>query len=448
MLGREDFYKYQDAMVDFIKRVKKGALFVDMGLGKTATSLTIASDFIDDFRIDKILIVAPLRVANTVWKQEAKKWSHLNHLDINICTGTHKERDAVLRPNKTSMITVINRENLVWLITNYKWVWDMVIIDESQSFKNPKSKRFKSFRNKTKYLKSIIELSGTPSPKGLLDLWSQIFLIDNGERLGKNITLYKNRFFKPSGYMGYDFKPLPQAEDKIKSLIKDISISLSAEDHLELPDRIDLFEYIDMPSNIQKEYKELEKEFILTINSDVDIEAPSAAALTNKLLQFCNGAVYDADGKTHEIHNLKIEVLKELIEDNPGENFLIAYNYKSDLERLRKAFPKMKVLSKSGAEVDEWNKGNIHMLAVHPASGGHGLNIQFGGSIIVWFGLNWSLELYQQLNARLHRQGQTKPVRIIHLIIKDGMDEKVLLALNSKAKTQDELLDYLKFILK
>lgn len=446
MLNRNNIRDYQYSLINFVKTNKKVGLFVDMGLGKTMVSLTTASDFYDDFLIDKILVIAPLRVANTVWKQEAAIWEHLTHLDIGICTGSIDNRNKVIKNNH--VITVINRENVSWLCDNHKWQWDMVIIDESSGFKNHRAKRFKSIRSKTKYLKSIIELTGTPTPKNLLDLWSQLFLLDNGERLGKNITIYRNRFFKASGYMGYEYKALPGSEDKIKGLIKDICVTMKSEDYVQLPERIDLFEYIEMPSNIKKEYKELEKEFILTLESGIDIEAPSASGLHNKLLQFCNGALYDADRKIHEIHNLKIDTLKEIIEDNPGENFLIAYNYQSDLIRLKKAFPKMKVLSKSGEEVDEWNKGKIHLLACHPGSAGHGLNIQFGGCVIIWFGLNWSLELYQQLNKRLHRKGQTKPVRIIHLIIKDGMDEKVLQALTSKAKTQDELLEFLRFIYK
>lgn len=446
MLKRIDFHNYQNSLIAFAKFVNKCGLFVDMGLGKTVTTLTIILDFYNDFFIDRILIVAPLRVANTVWKQEALKWEHLKDLDIGICTGTATNRNLVIR--KKHVITVINKENIPWLCENHKWIWDMVVIDESTGFKNPKAKRFKHIKNKMKYVKSLILLTGTPTPNGLLDLWSQIFLIDSGERLGKNMTMYKSRFFKPTGYMGYQFKPLPGAEDKIKELIKDVCITMKSEDYLELPDKIDLYEYIEMPSNIKDQYEELEKEFILSLDSGIDIEAPSASGLHNKLLQFCNGAMYDTDKKWHEIHNLKIEALKELIEENPGENFLIAYNYKSDLERLKKAFPKMVVLSKSGDELEEWNKGNIRMLACHPASAGHGLNAQYGGSILIWFGLNWSLELYQQLNKRLHRQGQTKPVRIIHLIMKGGMDEKVMLAITSKAQTQDELIEYLKFILK
>ncbi len=446
MLNLSNFHKYQNSLVEFATRTPKCGLFVDMGLGKTSVSLTIASNFYYDLFIERILIIAPLRVANTVWKQESKKWAHLQDLDIGICTGTATERNKAIKKNH--IITVINKENIPWLCDNHKWKWDMVIGDESSGFKNPKSKRFKHLKNKMKYVKSLILLTGTPTPNSLLDLWAQVFLIDSGERLGKNMTVYKSRFFRPTGYMGYQFKPLEGADTKIKELIKDICITMKAEDYLELPDRIDLNEYIEMPNKIKDQYKELEKEFILSLGTGVDIEAPSAAGLHNKLLQFCNGAMYDENGKTHEIHNLKIEALKEIIDENPGENFLIAYNYKSDLERLKKAFPKMVVLSKSGSELEQWNKGSIRMLAVHPMSAGHGLNAQYGGSIIVWFGLTWSLEGYQQLNKRLHRQGQTKPVRIIHLIMEGGMDEKVMLAIANKAQTQDELLAYLKFILK
>lgn len=442
-LSRTDLHRYQVCAVDFIHQRRKCALFLDMGLGKTTTTLTAISDFLDDFLIQKVLIVAPLRVANTVWKQEAKKWSHLSHLSMVICTGSEQERVRAI--NSNADVYIINRENIPWLIDNFKWKFDMVVIDESSSFKSMKSKRFKSLKKVTKYIKSMVLLTGTPSPNGLMDLWSQIYLIDSGERLGRTITNFRQRFFKPSGYMGYGYKANPDAEDKIKSLIKDVCITMSASDYLELPDRIDLNEYAILPDKARKQYEEFEKEFLLTLDEDTDIEAPSSATLVNKLLQMCNGAVYDADGKIHEIHDVKIQSMKEIIEDNPDENFLVAYNFKSDLTRLKKAFPKAVVLSKSGEELEEWNKGKIKMLLAHPASAGHGLNAQYGGSAIIWFGLNWSLELYQQFNARLHRQGQTKPVRIIHIVAKNGIDEKVLMALRSKAKTQDELLQYLKY---
>lgn len=446
MYNRSDLHSYQNSAVGFINQRQKCGLFLDMGLGKTATTLTVISDFLEDFRIQKVLVIAPLRVANTVWKQEAQKWSHLTHLKISICTGSEGQRLLGLKSDAD--IYVINRENIPWLVQKLKWKWDMVVVDESSSFKSAKSKRFRALKSVSKYIKSMVLLTGTPSPNGLMDLWSQIFLIDNGERLGRTISNYRSRFFKQSGYMGYDYKPLPDSDEKIKSLIKDICITMKAEDYLELPNRIDINEYIEMPNDVMQAYEEFEKEFILTINKDVDIEAPSAATLVNKLLQMCNGAIYDEDGKFHELHDCKLQTMKEIIEDNPNENFLVAYNYKSDLIRLKKAFPKAVILSKPGSELDDWNKGNVRILLAHPASAGHGLNAQKGGSCVIWFGLNWSLELYQQFNARIHRQGQTKPVRIIHIVAKDGIDEQVLKALNSKAKTQEELLQYLKFKLK
>lgn len=453
MLSREDLHKYQNAAVSFVKKKRKCALFMDMGLGKTATTLTVISDFLDDFFIKKVLIIAPLRVANTVWKQEAEKWSHLKDLKISICTGTESERIAALKSG--AEICVINRENVDWLVHKFKWPFDMVVIDESSGFKSPKSRRFKALKKVHQELTSIVELTGTPSPNGMIDLWSQIYLLDSGERLGRNMTIFKNKYFKKAGYMGYGVELIEGGESQIKTAIADICMTMKAEDYLDLPDRIDIYEYIDMPGPILKQYRELEKEFTIQIQSgnketvdiifgEQSIEALSGGALCNKLLQFCNGAVYDENKFAHEIHDLKLTRLKEIIEDNPDENFLVAYNFQSDLKRLTKAFPKAVVLSKSGAEIEAWNKGHIKMMLAHPASAGHGLNIQFGGSAIVWFGLNWSLELYQQFNARLHRQGQLKPVRIIHLVARKGMDERVLMALTSKAETQEDLLQYLK----
>jgi SNF2 family DNA or RNA helicase len=414
-----------------------------MGLGKTVITLTAISDLMDDFLIDRTLVIAPLRVANTVWKQEAANWEHLQHLKIVICTGSPAERKAALKTDAD--IHIINKENVPWLIKNFRWKWNMVVIDESSGFKSTKAKRFRALKKKLKFLDAIVLLTGTPAPQSMIDLWSQIFLIDMGERLGRTITGYRQRFFKTFGYMGYQYKIKEFADKKIRKLIKDICISMKAEDYLDLPNKIYLKEFIEMPKKVKAQYKELKKEFILNLKKDVNIESPSAASLLNKLLQICNGAVYDADGNTHELHSSKIERLKEIVEDNPNENFFVAYNFKSDLKRLKKAFPDAVVLSRSGEELKKWNKGRIKMLLAHPASAGHGLNAQYGGSVIIWFGLNWSLELYQQFNARIHRQGQTKPVRIIHIVAKGGVDEKILKALDSKAENQDELIEYLRF---
>ena len=441
MLDRSNLHNYQEAALKVILQKRKCGLFLDMGLGKTTTTLTAASDMIDDFLIAKVLIIAPLRVANSVWKQEALKWNHLKNLNIVICTGSEKQRLEAIKSNAD--IYVINRENISWLVEKCPWIWDMVVIDESSSFKNNKSQRFKSLKQITKHLKSLVLLSGTPSPNGEMDLWSQLYLIDNGERLGRTITNFRQRFFT-SDYMGYNYKIIPGASEKIKELIKDVCITMSAEDYLDLPGEISLTEYIEMPENVKEQYKELEKNFLLSIG-DIDIASPSSSAVANKLLQMCNGAIYDSLGNTHEIHNVKLDALKEIIEENPNENFLIAYNYKSDLQRILKTFPEAVVLSKGTKEQNDWNAGKIKILVTHPASAGHGLNLQFGGNIIIWFGLNWSLELYQQFNKRLNRQGQKNLVRIIHIVAKGGLDENVMLALGNKAKTQQNLIDYLKF---
>jgi len=441
MLKRENLHHYQNSALNVVLNKKKCALFLDMGLGKTTTTLTAIHDLYYNFAVERILIIAPLKVANNVWHKEAQKWEHLQELDIAIATGSVNERLSAINSNKT--ITLINKENVPWLIEKCKWKWDMVVIDESSSFKSARAKRFRALKKVMKYIRSIVLLSGTPSPNGMMDLWSQMYLIDQGERLGRTITNYRQRFFVPDGYMGYNYKLKPGAKEQIMGLIKDVCVTMTAEDYLELPECINVNEFIELPSKAKEQYKELEKEFIISLD-DIDIESPSKAALGNKLLQICNGSVYDAERNVHEIHNEKIERLKEIIEDNPGENFLVAYNYKHDLEKLQKAFPKAVKLETAKQE-DDWNKGKIKILLAHPASAGHGLNLQYGGNVIIWYGLTWNLEYYQQFNKRLHRQGQKNIVRNIHLIAKGCLDEKVLFfALSGKAKTQKDLIDYLK----
>ena len=441
MLKRENLHHYQNSALDVVLNKKKCALFLDMGLGKTTTTLTAIHDLYYNFSVERILIIAPLKVANNVWHKEAQKWEHLQELDIAIATGSVNERLSAINSNKT--ITLINKENVPWLIEKCKWKWDMVVIDESSSFKSARAKRFRALKKVMKYIRSIVLLSGTPSPNGMMDLWSQMYLIDQGERLGRTITNYRQRFFVPDGYMGYNYKLKPGAKEQIMELIKDVCVTMTAEDYLELPECINVNEFIELPDKAKQQYKELEKEFIISLD-DIDIESPSKAALGNKLLQICNGSVYDAEKNVHEIHNEKIERLKEIIEDNPGENFLVAYNYKHDLEKLQKAFPKAVKLETAKQE-DDWNKGKIKILLAHPASAGHGLNLQYGGNVIIWYGLTWNLEYYQQFNKRLHRQGQKNIVRNIHLIAKGCLDEKVLFfALSGKAKAQKDLIDYLK----
>jgi len=443
MLKRSDMHEYQNRTVDFIKENRKVSLMLFLGAGKTISSLTAISDLTENFEVDKTLIIAPLRVANSVWKQETENWEHLKSLTVAVCTGTESVRKNAL--NSDADIYVINRENIPWLVKLYakKWKWDAIIIDESSSFKSAKSRRFKALKKVTKFANFIIELTGTPTPNGIKDIWAQIFLLDNGERLGRTMTAFTSTYFQKTGYMGYELKLLAGSEEKIRHKIRDLAISMEAKDYLELPKRLNIFERIDLPDYVLSQYKSLEKEFLITINQK-NIDAVSAATLGNKLLQICNGAIYDEDKNWHLIHDEKIKALKEIVEDNLGENLLVAYNYKSDLERLIEAFPTARILDKNPETITQWNAGEISMLLTQPAGSAMGINLQRGGATVVWFGLNWSLELYQQFNARVDRQGQKNTVKIIHLIANGKMDEKVVKALTSKAKTQQDLLDYLK----
>lgn len=444
MLSRHNLHDYQNRGVEFIKQKERCALLLGMGLGKTTTTLTAVSDLIDGFAVKKVLVVAPLRVANSVWAQEIDKWYHLRHLKTSICTGPEKKRLAALQRNAD--VYLINRENVVWLVDHYKkkWPFDMVVIDESSSFKSPSSKRFKALKRILPFTDYMVLLTGTPSPNSLMDLWSQMYLVDFGESLGRTVTGYRQRFFEQD-YMGYNWKIREGSDAKIHNLISDKVISMSAEDYLELPDRIDIKHDVELPSGAMSKYRQLEKTLLSDLDSGEEVEAISAASLANKLMQFSNGAAYYDDKKNWaEIHSAKIDALSDIREDNPNENMLVAYNYKFDLERLKAKFPDAVVLDKEQSTIDDWNAGKIPMLLAHPASAGHGLNLQSGGSLCVWFGLNWSLELYQQFNARLHRQGQSDAVRIIHIVSKDTIDERVLMVLNDKNATQASLLKALK----
>ena len=444
MLFRENLHAYQRRAISFIKDRRRCGLFLDMGLGKTSSALTAVSDLRDEFAIHKVLIVAPLRVANSVWAQEARKWAHQKHLRVSVCTGPQKARLAALQTDAD--VYVINRENLDWLVEakGAKWPFDMVIIDESSSFKNSSTKRFKALRRVLPKTEYMVLLTGTPSPNGLLDIWSQMYLIDFGQALGRTMTSFKQRFFEPD-FMGYKFTPREGSADKIHSLIAPSVIHMSAEDYLELPSRIDLIERVDLPSNSLTIYNDFEKTLLAELEDGEEVEAVTAAALANKLLQFANGGMYtDANGSWSSIHTEKLDALAEIIEDNPNENLLVAYNYRFDLERLKARFPDAVVLDKAQETIDRWNRGEIKILLAHPASAGHGLNLQSGGATIVWFGLTWSLEYYQQFNARLHRQGQTKPVKILHVVARKTIDERVLHVLSSKNATQQQLLTALK----
>ena len=444
MLSREHLHPYQRRSVDFIKDRKRCGLWISMGLGKSVSTLTAALDLIQSFAVHKVLVVAPLRVANSVWAQEAQKWSHLKALRVSVCTGPSKKRLGALQMDAD--IYVINRENVEWLVEHYgtRWPFDMVVIDESTSFKNASSKRFKAMRRVLPYTQYMALLTGTPSPNGLIDLWSQIYLIDFGQSLGRTMTAYKQRFFE-ADYMGYKFKARDGAESSIHNLIAPFTVHMSAEDYLDLPPRIDLTIKTQMPDAALQKYKDFERTLLAELDDGDVVEAMTAAVLANKLLQYANGGLYTDDKKNwSEIHSAKLDALAEILEDNAGENVLVSYNYRFDLERLQKRFPDAVVLDKQQETIDRWNHGETRLLLAHPASAGHGLNIQAGGSLIVWFGMTWSLENYLQFNARLHRQGQTKPVRIIHLVTEDTIDERVLAVLGNKERSQSALLKALK----
>ncbi len=436
-LLRSDLDTDQLKAISFIKDKGRCGLFLDMGMGKTVISLTAAKDFLDDLAVLKVLVIAPLRVANTVWAPEAKKWDHTVELSVGIATGSISERRRVLFEKHD--ITVINRENIKWLVDNFEWSWDMVIIDESSSFKAFKAKRFKALKKIVKHISKILLLTGTPASNGQMDLWSQMFLIDQGERLCRTITNYRSRYFDRA-YNGWGWDIKDGSAETIAEKISDVCLSMSV-DRSKSSRTIN--EYVDLPPEVMKQYKELEKEFYIELE-DRGIAALTAGVLSNKLIQVCNGAIYDNKKQTVILHDEKIDRLKQIVEDNQGENFFVAYIYKSDLERLKKAFPYARTLSRSGEEMEEWNDGKIRMLLAHPASAGHGLNAQYGGSIVVWFGITWSLELYQQFNARLDRQGQTKMVRILRIMARGTKDEEVGEALAGKAKTQADLLAYIK----
>ena len=441
MLDRHNLHDYQREAIDFMINTKKCALFAGLGLGKTGSTLTVLSD-IDD--VKNILIVAPLRVANGVWVQESKLWAHLKHLDMALATGTQKQRLEALNARKR--ITVINQENIPWLINNsgVPWRWDMLVYDEATGIKNPQSQRFRTLRRVLKYLKRVILLTATPVPNGLLDLWTQMFVLDGGERLGRSMRSYKDKYFAPVGYQGYGLVLREGAREEITNKISDITLTLDVEDLLDMPERVDLVETVEIDKGLMTKYKKLEKEFFYEIENHDGIEAISAAGLANKLLQFASGTMYDEDRQTHFIHGEKIKRLKEIREANPSEPLLIAYNFQFEKDILLNAFPEATLLDKSGKAIDDWNEGKIPILVANPKSASMGLNLQKGGSVIIWFGLSWNLTDYLQFNGRVYRQGQKRHVRIVHMITKGTMDEKVYSAIQAKATTQSDLLSHMK----
>lgn len=437
-------HDYQKTAIDFALDNPAAGLFLDMGLGKTAVSLTVIEELKNNYLEEvKALVIAPKRVAEDTWPTEHIKWDHLTNLKVVKIMGTPKERAAALR--QEGDIYIITRDNLAWLVDLLGTTWDfnMVIVDELSGFKSNKSVRFKKLRKVRPRVKWIIGLTGTPAPNGYEDLWAQIYLLDRGERLGKNITEFRRRYFTTLYRHGYnEYELRPGAKDEIDSAISDICISMKAKDYLKLKEPL----YINRVAKLDKKeyelYKKMERDAVLELY-DKDITALNAAAVSNKLLQLANGAVYTEDRDVVAIHEQKLEVLEELIDEANGEPVLVFYNFKHDRDRILKRFKGVRILD-TDQDIKDWNDGKIKIFLAHPASAGHGLNLQAGGHIVIWFGLNWSLELYQQANARLNRQGQTEAVRIYHIIAEGTIDGRALQVLEGKNIRQEELLRKLK----
>lgn len=439
-------HDYQAYAIDYIETHPVAAVLLDMGLGKTVISLTAIADLLfDSFEAHRILVVAPLRVARDTWPAEIEKWEHLQHLTYSVVVGTPKERRAALMANAD--ITIINRENLQWLIedSGFPFTYDMVCIDELSSFKNHKSKRFQALMKVRPKVKRIIGLTGTPSSNGLMDLWAEFKLLDMGQRLGRFITQYRNDYFLPdkrNGQIIYSYKPMPYAEDAIYRKISDMTISMKSTDHLKMPELVSSCYEVKLSEAEAQRYDDLKQELILQL-PEGEITAANAASLTGKLVQLANGAIYSDDGDTVEFHDRKLDALEDIIEAANGKPLLVAYWFKHDLQRIKERFEVREI--KSSKDISDWNKGNIPVAVIHPASAGHGLNLQAGGSTLIWFGLTWSLELYQQTNARLWRQGQTAGTVVIqHIVTKGTIDERILKALSLKELTQNSLIDAVK----
>lgn len=443
-------HNYQTYATDFILEHPEAAVFLDMGLGKSVITLTALLDLcLDRFEISKVLVIAPLRVARDTWSAEIRKWDHLKSFTYSVVVGTASERKAALQ--KKAHIYLINRENVSWLVeeSGHPFDFDMVVIDELSSFKSYQAKRFRSLLKVRPTVKRIVGLTGTPSSNGLMDLWAEFRVLDLGKRLGRFITHYRNTYFQPdkrNGMVIYSYKPLPGAEEAIYSQISDMTISMKAVDHLDMPECIINEVRVSLSEEERQKYDTLRDDLILSIG-DSDIDAANAASLSNKLSQMANGAVYGEKKSVHHIHDHKLDALEDLIESANGKPVLVAYWFKHDLERIKARFKVREI--KTSKDITDWNDGKILVAVIHPASAGHGLNLQAGGSTLIWFGLTWSLELYQQTNARLWRQGQKSATVVIHHIIaEDTIDELILKALHKKEKSQDALIDAVRVMLK
>lgn len=435
-------HDYQKYAADFIITHPISALLLDMGLGKTSITLTAINNLLfDSFEVHKVLVVAPLRVARDTWSAEIEKWEHLKNLRYSVVVGTEQERLNALRT--PADIYIINRENVQWLVeeSGLPFDYDMAVIDELSSFKNHQSKRFKAFMKVRPKLKRIVGLTGTPASNGLMDLFAEFKLLDMGERLGRFIGQYRNAYFQPdkrNGMVIYSYKPLPDTEQRIYDKISDITISMKATDHLTMPELLCTEYTVQFSDKEREKYDRLKKDLVLS-TEDNEVTTANAASLSNKLSQMANGAVYSNDESVIEIHDRKLDALEDIIESMNGRPLLVAYWFKHDLERIRKRFEIREI--KSSRDISDWNSVKIPVALIHPASAGHGLNLQSGGSTLVWFGLTWSLELYQQTNARLWRQGQTADTVVIqHIIAKGTIDEQIMKTLKAKDTTQAALI--------
>lgn len=437
-------HDYQVYSTDFILKHKAAGLFLEPGLGKTVITLTaIWSLLYDYFEATKVLVIAPLRVAGDTWSRECEKWLHLKKLTVSKVLGSEKERKTALY--KKADIYVINRENVAWLVKTKEWDFDTVVIDELSSFKSPSAKRFRALKKVRHKIKRIIGLTGTPAPNGLLDIWSQIYLLDGGQRLGRTLTGYRSRYFHPQKYINggipADYAVNEGGEEKIYERISDICISMKALDYLKMPECILNKVEVELSEKEMKLYRKLEKDLLLPFE-DSDVDATNAAVLANKLLQMADGAVYDEFNDVKYIHDRKLDALEDLIESANGKPVLVYYAFKHDRDRIRARFDAGEI--NTSEDIEKWNEGKTQAALCHPASAGHGLNLQYGGCTIIWFGLTWSLELYQQANARLWRQGQNHTVVIHHILAKDTIDERVMKALENKDTSQAALIDAVK----
>ena len=444
-------HDYQRYAIEYIKSHKTAAVLLDMGLGKTVITLTALNDLLfDSFAIRKVLVIAPLRVARDTWPQEIEKWDHLRDLRISVAVGAEEERLRAFR--RDADIYVINRENVQWLVeeSGVRFNFDTLVVDELSSFKNHNTKRFRALMRMRPRISRIVGLTGTPSGNGLMDLWAEFRLLDMGQRLGRFIGQYRQRWFQPdkrNGQVIFSYKPLPGAERRIYDCISDITISMKSTDYLTMPELVSSEYAVELSSAERERYEEMKRDLILQLPNG-EVTAANAAALTGKLSQMANGAIYTDAGETVTIHDRKLDALEDIIEAAGGKPLLVAYWFKHDLARIEERLHQLHITFSrldSGESIRRWNRGEFPVGLIHPASAGHGLNLQSGGSALVWFGLTWSLELYQQTNARLWRQGQTSDTVVIrHIIARGTIDERILKALTEKDRTQAALIDAVK----